>query len=1117
MNLPLQPSVQLDRQVEVSERSNPLWFKNALVYEAHVKAFHDSNNDGIGDFEGIRRKLDYLQDLGITALWLLPFYPSPLKDDGYDIAKYRGIHPSYGTMRDFRALVRGCHDRGIRVITELVINHTSDQHRWFQRARRAKPGSAARDFYVWSDTDQKYKDARIIFRDTEKSNWTWDEVAKAYYWHRFYSHQPDLNFDNPRLLEEIIRVMRFWLDTGVDGLRLDAIPYLIEREGTNCENLPETHDVIKKIRAEIDAKYPDRMLLAEANQWPEDVSSYFGAGDECHMCFHFPLMPRIYMAIAQEDRHPITDIMRQTPEIPGNCQWAIFLRNHDELTLEMVTDRERDYLWSFYATDPRMRINLGIRRRLAPLLGNDRQKIELLNSLLFSMPGTPVIYYGDEIGMGDNVYLGDRDGVRTPMQWSSDRNGGFSTCDPQRLYLPPVMDTLYGYNTVNVEAQARSSSSLLNWMKRLIAVCKQHSAFGLGTLKFLYPGNRKVLAYLREYENESLLCVANLSRSAQAVELDLSRFKGRVPVELLGRSPFPPIGDLPYLLTLPGYAFYWFVLPEGADAPRWHDVLPEPMPEFTTLVMRDGWNSLASGREAQELATSILPNFISKQRWFAAKDDRVERAHMTVLGTLGHRGHGDYLLLMVTLDLQARKESQHYFLPLDTSWDEAAGTPNWPLTPFTLAKARRGSKVGAVYDAFTAEHFVLAIIDAMRRGTELSSSDGMMSFKSTEALAGIDTGNPPDIRRIGVEQSNSSVIIGDQAVLKIFRRLSEGDHPELEIARFLTQVANFQNTPPLLGTAEQIAKDGTRHALAILTGFVRNQGDGWVFTTEYLNRAFDEARVVETTDAVTPEQRHATYLGLITALGRRTAELHRAFASETKDSNFKPEPIEAADVAAWAARTRKLAQDAFTQLAKAQAGAPEALRAPIEGLLERKDECLKVIDTSAKGRFTASKIRIHGDYHLGQVLVAKNDFYIIDFEGEPARSLQERRAKSSAFKDVAGMLRSFEYAEWAALFAIAEHEADSVGKLLPIASAWRTCAQAAFLKSYFETIGDCPSCPKDRGEADRLINLFMLEKALYEICYEANNRPTWLRIPITGLQTVLDALKKDKGDKHGAP
>jgi maltose alpha-D-glucosyltransferase/alpha-amylase len=764
----------------------------------------------------------------------------------------------------------------------------------------------------------------------------------------------------------------------------------------------------------------------------------------------------------------------------------------------------------------RARLNIGIRRRLLPLMENDRRRVELLYSLLMSMPGTPIIYYGDEIGMGDNVYLGDRDGVRTPMQWSSDRNGGFSACDPQRLYLPPIMDPIYGYSTVNVEAQARSSSSLLNWMKRLIAVCKQHSAFGLGTLRFLYPGNRKVLAYLREHEQDALLCVANLSRAAQAVELDLSRFKGRVPVELMGRTPFPPIGDLPYLLTLPGYGFYWFVLPEKADAPRWHDVIPEPMPEFTTLVMREGWNSLTSGREAQELANTVLPGFISKQRWFAAKGERIERAHMVVLGTLGHRQRGDYLLVMVTLDLPDRKEKQHYFLPLDASWDEAAGTLNWPLTPFTLARARRGSKVGAIYDAFTSEHFVPALIDAMRRGLELSGPDGTTRFTCTEALAPLDLGSTPDLRRMGVEQSNSSVIIGDQAVLKIFRRLAEGEHPELEIARFLTEVAHFQNTPPLLGTAEQIAKDGTRHALAVLTGFVRNQGDGWVYTTEYLDRIFDEVRLLEAVDTAALQERHATYLGQITTLGQRTAELHRALGNEQNDENFKPEPIAAADLAAWTSSARNLGRTAFTLLDKARANAPEALVGPIEGLLARKDECLKVIDRLDKGPIAASKTRIHGDYHLGQVLVAKNDFYIIDFEGEPARTLQERREKMSPFKDVAGMLRSFEYAEWAALFAIAEHEADSVGKLLPFAGAWRKSTQQAFLKSYFDTIGDAPSCPTDRAQADRLLNFFMLEKALYEICYEANNRPAWLRIPIAGLQTALDAMKSDAGSRNAA-
>src|SRR4051794_11266483 len=513
---------------------DPLWYKDAIVYQLHIKSFFDGNNDGIGDFPGLMQRLDYIAELGVSAVWMLPFYPSPRKDDGYDIADYTGVHSDYGTMDDVRAFIEAAHEHGLRVITELVINHTSVEHPWFQRARHAPAGSPERAFYVWSDTDEKYPETRIIFLDTETSNWTWDPVAGAYYWHRFYSHQPDLNFDNPRVLEEVLKVMRFWLDLGVDGLRLDAVPYLVEREGTNNENLPETHEILKQIRAELDRYAPGRMLLAEANQWPEDAQQYFGNGDECHMSFHFPLMPRMYMAIAREDRFPVTDIMRQTPEIPPNCQWAVFLRNHDELTLEMVTSGERDYLWKTYAAEPRARLNLGIRRRLAPLLERDRRRIELMNSLLLTMPGTPVIYYGDEIGMGDNLHLGDRDGVRTPMQWSSDRNGGFSRADPAALVLPSIMDPLYGFEAVNVEAQWRDPHSLLNWLRRMLVERRKHHAFGRGTIRFLQPQNRKVLAYLREHEGETILCVANVARSAQAVELDLSQFSGRVPVELSG-------------------------------------------------------------------------------------------------------------------------------------------------------------------------------------------------------------------------------------------------------------------------------------------------------------------------------------------------------------------------------------------------------------------------------------------------------------------------------------------------------------------------------------------------------------------------------------------------------
>ena len=775
---------------------DPLWYKDAIIYQLHVKSFFDANNDGIGDFPGLISKLDYIAELGVNTLWLLPFYPSPRLDDGYDIAEYTGVHPEYGTLDDVKLFIEEAHRRGIRVITELVINHTSDQHSWFQRARQAPPGSPERDFYVWSDNDQKYTGTRIIFIDTERSNWTWDPVANAYYWHRFYSHQPDLNFDNPAVLEAVLKVMHFWLDLGVDGLRLDAVPYLVEREGTNNENLAETHAVLKHIRADLDASFPGRMLLAEANQWPEDTKEYFGAGDECHMAFHFPLMPRMYMALAREDRFPITDIMRQTPQIPDNCQWAIFLRNHDELTLEMVTDSERDYLWQTYATDRRARLNLGIRRRLAPLLERDRRRIELMNCLLFSMPGCPVIYYGDELGMGDNIRLGDRDGVRTPMQWSPDRNGGFSRADPAALALPVIMDALYGYETINAEAQARDVHSLLHWMRRMLAIRRQHAAFGRGSLRFLYPKNRKVLAYLRELDGEVILCVANVSHTPQAVEVDLSEFAGRVPVELNGGSLFPPIGKLTYLLTLPPFGFYWFILTSESEAPSWHTPAPEPMPDYVTVVLRNRLDE-ALESAAPTLERETLPPYLQKRRWFGAKDQLLQSAHIAYMARLG--GERDTLLAEVEVKT-ADGAISRWQLPLSMFWEDepSAALPS----QLALARVRRGRRVGLLTDAFSLPAFARQMLASLADAQRIDTPEGQIVFEpAPDKLDVLRRPADAQVMWLTAEQSNSSLIVDDAVMLKIFRRISTGEHPEAEMSRYLT-AHNFTNSPAASGRGE---------------------------------------------------------------------------------------------------------------------------------------------------------------------------------------------------------------------------------------------------------------------------------------------------------------------------
>ncbi len=1067
-----------------------LWYKDAIIYQLHVKAFHDSNGDGIGDFAGLTEKLDYLRDLGVTVLWLLPFYPSPGRDDGYDISDYGDINPQFGTMKDFRRFMVEAKKRGLRVITELVVNHTSDQHAWFKRARRSPPGSSARDWYVWSDTDQKFLETRIIFTDTEKSNWAWDAEANAFYWHRFFSHQPDLNFDNPRVVRAVVQVMKRWLDTGVDGFRLDAVPYLIEREGTSNENLPETHRIIKQLRAELDAYAPGKVLLAEANMWPEDVQQYFGDGDECQMAYHFPLMPRIYMAIAQEDRFPIADIMRQTPEIPANCQWAMFLRNHDELTLEMVTDAERDYLWSTYAVDPRARINVGIRRRLAPLMDNDRRKIELMNSILMSMPGTPIIYYGDEIGMGDNIYLGDRNGVRTPMQWTPDRNGGFSRADPAALFLPCIMDPVYGFSAVNVEAQSRSASSLLNWTKRLISVRKSTQVFGRGTLTFVRPTNRTVLAYVRQLGDDAILCVANLSRSAQAVELDMSPWEGRIPQEMLGRVNFPRIGQLPYLVTLPPYGFFWFQLNKEPGSEQPH-ALPR---DVSTLVLGAGWSSLASGWARRTFENDVLPGFITHQRWFADKEARNIATTMSAAIPLELGGHS-HLATIVTVN--GSHGMTRYFLPLATRWARYTTIDRGPGS--ILAAVRRGPREGTLLDAAGEPEFVPALLEAMHRGTTAGQDDKTIEFRPTEAFAASELPKIETIKLVDREQSNSSVIVDNRYVVKLLRRLASGVHPEIEIGRFLTDQTGFKNAPALLGSVELVEGD-TRSALVVAHEFIENQGDAWSLILSALERLIDQQRLnlaeplLETADTLVLMQR-------MSQIGRRTAELHLALASHDDIADFAPQSISKDDMAHWTdallART-----DARLDLIKVSA-LPESSAAMGNLLLENRDAVRRYIEASRDTPFEGMKIRHHGDFHLGQILIAKDDAFILDFEGEPRRTLDERRQKAPPARDVAGFIRSIDYAVSAAINQAPDLGGEDLSVLTPLMRNWGDRLTGAFWDCYRETIKDSKLWPADAEQARRLLDWFLLDKALYEIEYELTNRPAWAHIPLEATLRIL--------------
>jgi len=1054
------------------------WYKDGIIYQTHVRAFFDSNDDGIGDFAGLTRKLDYLQDLGINILWLLPFYPSPLRDDGYDIANYTAVNPSYGTLGDFKAFLKEAHRRGIRVVTELVINHTSDQHPWFQKSRRAKPGSPWRDFYVWSDTPDKYRDARIIFKDFETSNWAWDPVAKSYYWHRFFSHQPDLNFDNVAVHDALFKAFDFWMDMGVDAFRLDAIPYLYEREGTTCENLAETHAVLKKIRAHLDSKYTGRMLLAEANQWPEDSLPYFGDGDECHMAFHFPVMPRMYMALAMEDRFPILDIMSQTPPIPPNCQWAMFLRNHDELTLEMVTDEDRDYMWRTYAKDKEARINLGIRRRLAPLLENHRGRVHLMNGLLFSFPGTPIIYYGDEIGMGDNIYLGDRNGVRTPMQWSADRNAGFSRCNPQRLFLPVIIDPQFHYEQVNVEAQQGSQYSLLWWMKRLIAVRKRYHAFGRGSMEFLHSENRKVLAYVRRYEEETILVVANLSRHVQAFEIDLAQFRGMVPVELSGGTKFPVIGDRPYFLNLSPFGFYWFALQREVAAEVTRGEAP--------LIGAKTWDEIfaAQNRDALDRA---LRSYLPARRWFGGKARVITSLAIRDAVEMPNGGR----LMLVDVEF-SDGEPQTYVIPVVVAnvrreQDQARIGP-------IIARLRDGA---ILYEPLQEESFANGLLDMIARRRQVRGLRGFVTGTPTRALRELRGDEKLETHLVTGEQSNTAILFGQRLFLKLFRRLEPGINTDYEVTRFLNEETSFRNVPRLAGALEY--QDAT---IAVLQAFTPNSGDAWSYTLDAIGRYFDhllsDERGEPARDAI------GSYLSDAELLGTRTAQLHLALASRSDIPAFAPDPF-------TPHYQRSIYQSMRTQIVQTVQLVRRKLKGneEAEALVAKEHELLEGVRAILHEKIEAQRIRTHGDYHLGQVLNTGNDFIVIDFEGEPARPLSERRIKRSALRDVAGMLRSFHYAPYAVLFGAAPGSyvrTEDTEQLEEGARFWYREVSSAFLRAYLAESSKGTHLPSKPEHVDVLLRAYLIEKALYEIVYEMNNRPDWVRIPLRGILDLLSSV-----------
>lgn len=1087
-------------------KNNPLWFKDAIIYELSVRAFYDSNRDGIGDFPGLVQKLDYLEDLGINTIWLLPFFPSPLKDDGFDVSEYCDIHPDYGTLADFKLFLKEAHRRGIKVITELILNHTSDQHPWFQKSRKARSGSKYIDYYVWSDTPDKYKEARVMFQDEEASNWSWDNEAKAYFWHRFYRHQPELNFDNPEVQLEMIKVVDFWMKMGVDGFRLPSVPFLFEEEGTNCENLPQTHAFLKRLRLHMDKHYEDRVLIAEANLWPEDAAQYFGEGQECHMSFNYPLMPRLFLGLRTEDSYPIIDIIEQTPQTPPNSQWALFLRNHDEIGLDMVTEEEKDYLFKAYAKDPNTKHNAGIRRRLAPLLNNDRRKIELLYTIMFSLPGTPVLYYGDEIGMGDNVYLGDRFGVRTPMQWNVNINAGFSDANPQRLFLPVITDPVYRYESLNVATLEENPSSLVWWVKNVLAMRKRLNVFGRGDLKFIESSNAKVLSFARTYQDQKIIVVANLSQFSQATTLNLSDYKDCDVTEVFSQNRFLNVGDGEYPITIGPYGYFWF----QADVSEKKNV-STTSPELFLFETDISWEKLFNNyNEVRVLERKILQPFMKKCRWFGGKAKVISKMNIHKVIPVKVEGETHFMTI-IQVDYVQRLPELYFlpmcFVPSDSMFDKVEYTAQ-----SVISRAEIQGKAGFILDSSYDRTFRDFLFGSMDRKVRIKDDGGTLEFNSSVYTK--LNADKIESKILKADQSNTAIIYNDQFFFKFYRKIENEINPDLEIVRFLSENTSFRNAPKYAGSIEYRDNEGKTTVFGLLQEKVENQGDSWVMTIDSVGRFYErviakakkeklpklinrDAIKFEEAPELIQEFIGRGFYERVVRLGQRTAEMHLALASDKSTPPFSPEYFTANYQRSLYSTLRKLLRDRFKLLEQTMPKLDQETQKLGKEVLEMEDTILECFSLIYQTRINAIKTRIHGDYHLGQVLFTGKDFIIIDFEGEPGFSFSERRLKKSPLKDVAGMMRSFHYAAFGKILLNENYREKDIEFLEQWAEQWQHYVSRFYLGAYLEKMGMEKSLSP---EGEVLIRTYLLEKAVYELGYELNGRPDWVNIPLRGIR-----------------